>query len=173
MIPTNLQISGVMTTAGATKVGNNYTLGPTTATIEVYFDPPSNIAGKRCLMHTKYINHGPTVLNSFNFGAANTILFSTNITAIWSKFYNKAPTQDEAHTVTAGIRYNLGMTSSTSSSFVQMVHFDMGPCLVDIPNGPFRFQIKAFRPDGGAIGGYTTSSIGVYNLFASIQFTPI
>jgi hypothetical protein len=173
MIPANLQISGTMTPSGQTKSGANFNQGPTKAYIDVFYTPPANIAGKRCLMHTKYMNHGPTILTGLTFGAANTILFSTNITSLYSNFYNKAPSQTQAQLVTAGLRYNLGMTSSTGSSFVQTTFFDMGPCLVDIPDGPFTLRITAFRPDGGAIGGYTTSSIGIYNMFGSIQFTPV
>lgn len=169
-----LQINGRMTVSGEKKdaATGNYTAGPTSAYIEVLYDPPKNIAGKTCFMEASYLNHGPSNMGGYVAGAMHSYIFIANLNSIWSQIYTKS-NNPQAQVAIGVLQYTSSLTSATSATYNRAAFTPCGPTIVQIPNGPFRFRITCTRNDGGAISGFTTTSIGTEYFFGSIKFTPI
>lgn len=144
--------TSVFTFRGLPTLNSNRTL----ATINITFDPPSNLAGKLCYVECPAWNWDNKTEPTTAITAHDLFMFTTS----W--------TQPISGYVTPSTEYPLGITMRNQAAFGFMFNnqcYSTGPILCQIPNGPHLVTINVYRTDGGEVGGDST------NIFtASLKF---
>jgi hypothetical protein len=129
------------------------------ATLEIPFDPPSNIAGKNCYVECSAF--------AFDFGTTPagglTSRDVITFTASWSQVCSGTVSDDKA--ISSTDTMPSGVTRHGRVPMAMLMNntcYPAGPVLCQIPRGPHTVTFTIFRPDGDTIAA------GSLNLFFAL-----